>query len=703
MTYSGSSPSRARLGVDIGGTFTDFILDLDGTLHSHKVLTTGDQPERAVLAGIQALLQRLGLRGGQIDMVVHGTTLATNAVIERKGARTAFLTTEGFRDVLEMGHESRCDHYDLMVDKPAPLIPRSLRLTVTERMSARGTVLRELDRTQLEEIAATLAHRQIESLAIGFLHSYANPAHEQAARDFLRQRLPGLRISISSEVSPEIREYERFSTTAVNAFVQPLMASYLDRLVQGLRAAGIGAPLLLMLSNGGVCDVPTAQAFPVRLLESGPAGGAIFAARVAQELQIDKVLSLDIGGTTAKLCFIDDGRPLSSRALEVARLYRFKPGSGIPLRIPVIELSEIGAGGGSIASVDKLRRVRVGPESAGSFPGPACYGRGGSDPTITDAHLLAGRLDPEYFAAGSIRLDRTRSAAVVAAKVAGPLQLEESDAAYAICEMADEAMASAARAHAIECGKAISGRTLIAFGGSAPLHAARMADKLGIDRVVIPAFAGVGSALGFLDAPVAYEITRSLHQILAAMNTPAVNGLFAEMRAQAIAVLGAHAASAIREERHAFMRYRGQGHELRVTLPEGAGTDAHALRAAFDAAYAQIYGRLIADADVEVASWSLRMEVTGHAAERRMNNTAAGSGTQAPRGERALFDQTSAAWTTARQYFKRTLAPGALIEAPALVVDEETTIVVTRPFVAYLSEHGHLIMERRSQTTEKQA
>lgn len=383
----------ARLGIDIGGTFTDFALEVVRDGHTRhffaKVLTTPAAPELAVLEGVARVLAQAGLAPGDLQSVVHGTTLATNAVIERRGARIAFITTEGFRDTLEMGTESRYDHYDLNVEKPAPMVARDLRFVVPERMSATGAVLRELDEAAVLALLPQLDAANVEAVAIGFLHSYANPAHEQRVAVLLRAHRPDLLLSLSSEVAPEIREYERFATVCVNAYVQPVIAGYLARLERALAERGVTAPLLLMLSNGGLCEVEIARRFPVRLLESGPAGGAILAADVARSLGIDKALLVDIGGTTAKLCFIDDGMPQTSRTMEVARIARFKAGSGIPLRFPVVELAEIGAGGGSIAHLDSLGRLCVGPESAGSVPGPACYGRGGTAPTVTDAHLLS--------------------------------------------------------------------------------------------------------------------------------------------------------------------------------------------------------------------------------------------------------------------------------------------------------------------------
>ncbi|HTT81330.1 MAG TPA: hydantoinase/oxoprolinase family protein, partial [Stellaceae bacterium] len=499
-----ASVTGGRLGVDIGGTFTDVALEAGGRLFSAKVLTTPEAPERAVIDAIRAVLADAGLAPGDLSIVIHGTTLATNALIERKGARTALVTTEGFRDTIEIRHENRFEQYDVNIDLPPPLVPRRWRFVVPERSDAKGRVVTPLDERAVAALGEPLAAAGIESVAIGFLHSFVNPAHEERTRAILQARLPGVTFTLSSEVSPEMREYERFSTACANAYVQPMMGRYLANLEALLRAEGLVCPLFLMLSGGGLTTVETAIRFPVRLVESGPAGGAIFASRLARECGLDKVLSYDMGGTTAKICLIDEFQPQSGRAFEVARVYRFKKGSGLPLRIPVIEMVEIGAGGGSVARVDRLRRITVGPDSAGADPGPACYGRGGALPTVTDADLLLRRIDPAGFSGGRMALDFGAAEGAVQREIAAPLDLTLPLAAFGVSEIVDENMANAARVHAIESGKDARGRTLVAFGGAAPLHAARIADKLGLDRVLVPKNAGVGSAVGFLRAPIAY-------------------------------------------------------------------------------------------------------------------------------------------------------------------------------------------------------
>ena len=695
MTESGRS--AARLGVDIGGTFTDVALETGGKRFSAKILTTPEAPERAVIDAIRAVLGEAHLGPGEVSLVIHGTTLATNAIIERKGARTALVTTEGFRDTVEIRHENRFEQYDVNIDLPPPLVPRRLRFVVPERIDARGRTVIPLDEDAVAALAGRLAAQGVESVAIGFLHSFTNPAHEQRTREILAARLPGATFTLSSEVSPEMREYERFSTACANAYVQPMMGRYLGNLETLLRAEGLACPLFLMLSGGGLTTVETAIRFPVRLVESGPAGGAIFASHIARQCGLDKVLSYDMGGTTAKICLIDDFQPQSSRAFEVARIYRFKKGSGLPLRIPVIEMVEIGAGGGSIARVDRLRRITVGPDSAGADPGPACYGRGGALPTVTDADLLLGRIDPAGFSGGRMRLDFAAAEAAVQHAVAGPLDLALPLAAFGISEIVDENMANAARVHAIESGKDARGRALVAFGGAAPLHAARMADKLGLDRVLVPSQAGVGSAVGFLQAPIAYEIVRSQLQRLDSFDAAAANALYAAMREEATAIVRQGAPDApLAETRSAFMRYRGQGHEIAVPLPAGpyCAEDGGGFLAAFEQAYRRLYSRVIPGVEVEVLSWVLLLsapappedEITGaEPAETR----------PAPAHRRAVFDPDAADFVEVAIYERAALAPGAVIPGPAVIVEDETSTVVSRAFDARINRFGYIELTRR--------
>jgi N-methylhydantoinase A len=687
----------ARIGADIGGTFTDIVLETPTRRHSTKILTTYDAPERALLEGVARLLAEAGLTPADVGLIVHGTTLATNALIERKGARTALLTTAGFRDVLEMGTESRFDQYDITMDLPPPLIPRQWRRGVPERSAADGTVLLELDERAVAEAAEFFRAEGVESIAVAFLHSYVNPAHEQRAAAILRDLLPGVAVSLSSEVSPEMREYERFSTTAANAYVQPLVASYLGRLESRLRELGFACPFFLMLSSGGLSTVETARQFPVRLVESGPAGGAIFAASIAAERGIDQMLALDVGGTTAKICFIDGYRPQTSQVFEVARVHRFRKGSGLPLRIPVIEMVEIGAGGGSIAQLDSAGRLSVGPHSAGSEPGPACYGRGGKAPTVTDADLVLGRIDAGAFAGGKLRLDLDASAAALQS-------LDGWDApahvmALGVSEIVDETMSSAARVHAVEQGTTTAERTLVAFGGAAPLHAARIAEKLGIGEVVIPLSAGVGSAVGFLRAPIAYEIARSLHQPLQGFDSAAVNRMLAEMAGQAHAVVAHGDATTPREERRvAFARYCGQGYEIPIEIPLRAldAEDTAMLTAAFGAAYQQQYGGIATDLPIEILTWRVSV-ATRAAPPARLPMPATLRTVPAP-ATRKVYDPARGVALDYAIFHRNDLQPGDCFSGPALVIEDETTTVVSPAFDVSVDGYRYLVLTRRPAT-----
>ena len=686
-----------RLGVDIGGTFTDVALEVGGRRYSAKILTTPEAPERAVLEAIHTVLREAALAPVDLSIIIHGTTLATNAIIERTGAKTALLTTEGFRDTIEIRHENRFEQYDVNIDLPPPLVPRRLRFPVRERIDARGRVLVPLDEAALAPIVASLAVERIEAVAIGFLHSFTNPAHERRVSEILAERLPDVAITLSSDVSPEMREYERFSTACANAYVQPLIGRYLADLEAMLRSEGFVCPLFLMLSGGGLTAVETAIRFPVRLVESGPAGGAIFAREIARQCKLDKVLSYDMGGTTAKICLIDDLKPQTSRAFEVARIYRFKKGSGLPLRIPVIDMVEIGAGGGSIARVDRLKRITVGPDSAGADPGPACYGRGGAAPTVTDADLLLGRIDPAGFSGGRMALDRAAAEATLQREVAEPLDLAVELAALGVSEIVDENMANAARVHAIESGKDARGRTLVAFGGAAPLHAARMAEKLGLDRVLVPSYAGVGSAVGFLRAPIAYEIVRSALQRLDQFDARAVNALYAAMRAEAEPIVRRGAGDQpLTETRSAFMRYRGQGHEIAVQLPVRAyrNGDAALLHAAFEEAYRRLYSRVIPGVEVEALSWVMLLSAPRPPEVEAVVATPERYAPQ-PARTRPVFDAESGEFIEVAIHERRKLRPGAFIPGPAIIVEDETSTVVSRLFDARIDAFGYIELTRR--------
>ena len=695
---------KARLAADIGGTFTDVVLERGGqrglergTRYSAKVLTTPRAPEEGMLEGVARVLRDAALKPADVGVLIHGTTLATNALIERKGAKTALLTTAGFRDVLEMGYEKRYEHYDLELELPAPLVPRELRFVVQERMTARGEVRSPLDEHSIAKTIQELKAKNVQSVAVAFLHSYANDAHERRAGELIEKALPGVPVTLSSEVCPEIREYERFSTACANAYVQPLMASYLERLAGELKRRGFRCPLYLMTSGGGLTTLDAARRFPVRLVESGPAGGAILSAGLARENRLEEVLSFDMGGTTAKICFIGQGRPEQSRKFEVARVWRNLKGSGLPVRIPVTEMVEIGAGGGSIAHLDAMKRIQVGPASAGADPGPACYRRGGAEPTVTDANVVLGRIDPAAFAGGTLELDRAKAEHAVLKRVGAPLGLDGRWAAAGIGEIVEENMASAARVHAIERGKVPERCAMIAFGGAAPLHAARLAERLGMRRVLVPVDASVGSAIGFLRAPVAFEVVRSLQFHEEVFSVPEVNKLLEQMQKEATAIVEPGALGAkLRIHRSVEMRYLGQGHEISIALPPRAlrGSDLKALRAEYEARYEAQFGLHISDVPVEFLTWSVNVSTTGGATKRFSGQ---GKATKVkPDGKQTVFDPDSGKARPTPAYRRGGLSPGARLAGPALVVEPQTTTLVPRGWRCRVTPAGHLFLEKGS-------
>ena len=688
--------TRARLAADVGGTFTDIAVEFDGRLATIKVLTTPRAPEEGVLAGIARALAETGLAPDAFELVIHGTTLATNALIERKGAKTALLVTEGFRDVIEMAFENRFEQYDILMDRPAPLVPRHLRLAVTERIDARGNVLIPLETGSLAPVIETLKAERVESVAVGFIHAYADGSHERRVRDVLAKAIPEVPVTLSSEVSPEIREFERWSTAAANAYVQPLMAGYIGRLEAALERLGFACPLYLMTSGGGLARPETGRRFPIRLVESGPAGGAILAAHLAKQCGLDRVLSFDMGGTTAKICLIDDGEPQASRSFEVARQYRFLKGSGLPLRIPVIEMVEIGAGGGSIASVDAMGRLNVGPRSAGSEPGPACYGRGGTAATVTDGDVTLGWVDAEGFAGGTIPLDAAQARTAIEATTGEALGLSALEGAFGISEVVVENMANAARVHAVERGKTLDERTMIAFGGAAPVHAVRLAQKLGIGRIMVPGAAGVGSAIGFLRAAIAYEVVRSRYAGLDDGFDPALpNALFAEMYEEARAIVAAAAPGAdLVATRTADMRYRGQGHELSIDLPDGPfdAASRQTMIERFETAYATTYSRTIPGLAVEVMNWTLRLAAAGPPPELCPPQPA--ERVAEPAGMREMFDIASEAMAAVPVFRREALAAGSVVDGPAAIAEDETTTVVLQSHTARIDALGNVVITR---------
>ena len=666
-----------RIGVDIGGTFTDVVLECGAEQYSTKVLTTYAAPEDAIITGMHQVCEKAGVKPSQIEQIIHGTTLATNALIERSGAKTALITTEGFRDVIEMRTESRFEQYDLNLSLPDPLLPRQMRFTVPGRMSAKGEILVDLDRKDVEAVVERIAKAGFESVAVGLIHSYLNAAHEELVREVIAEKLPHVSVSISSEVSPQMREYERFNTVVANAYIKPLMASYLGRLEDRLRGEGVDCRIFLMHSGGGIISIQNAAEFPVRLVESGPAGGAVFAAHIAARYGLDKVLSFDMGGTTAKICLINHQTPKTSRVFEVARSYRFKKGSGMPISIPVIDMVEIGAGGGSLAHVDSMQQIRVGPESAGSEPGPACYGQGGTRPGVTDADLILGKLDPENFAGGSIKLHQDNSKIALAKHVGDTLEMDAVEAAFGVAEVVDENMANAARVHAVENGEDLSEYTMIAFGGAAPLHAARLCEKLGVERLLVPPGAGVGSAIGFLRAPFSFEANRSVYMKLSDFDAEKIKVLLTDLRDEATGfVRTCDEASQILSEFKVYMRYTGQGWEIPIPLQEdqAMNPDAATFESRFKEEYTKLFGRPVAGMDIEITVWSVN--ATTPQKQVPLIPQTDGNATAVSNGTRHVFDAAVGTHLKANVIDRGAMTAGQRANGPAVLVEAETTIIV---------------------------
>lgn len=683
-----------RIGMDIGGTFTDYVLDSsDDQLRLHKRLTTPQNPAEGALLGLHELLQQNNLALSDIDLIVHGTTLVTNAIIERRGASTALLTTCGFKDILEMGFEQRYDIYDLFLRFPEPLVPRQLRLEVDERMSHDGVPLQEPDLNTVERQVRKLIETGVEALAISFLHAYRNPENEKRVSEHIRATFPDLAVSVSHEVVPEIREFERTNTTVCNAYVQPLMGRYLDRLTLELDREGFGGCFLLMQSSGGSATIETARQFPIRFLESGPAGGTLVTSFIGKALKRPDLLAFDMGGTTAKACLIREGRPEIAQVMEAARVHRFKPGSGLPIKTPVVDMIEIGAGGGSIAHADSLGLLKVGPRSAGADPGPACYGHGGQSPTVTDACLLLGYFDPHYFLGGTMALE-VSAAKSAYQKLAQQLGLELQDAAWGVYRVVCENMARATRVHIIEKGQDPRRFALMAFGGAGPAHAARVARIIGASEVIVPRVSGVASALGFLVAPISFEFSRSYPSEVKRLDWEVVQEIYSDLEQQAVGTLMQAGISreSIRLERQVDMRFKGQFHELTVPVPSAKLTDivASDIVTSFTEKYTQLYHAALPGYEPMVLNWRLRA-VSPDVGINLKDTRSASSGTEgALKGERSAYFPEVGGYVNAPVYDRYSLASGVVIPGPALVEERESTTVIGVGDTLRVDELGNL-------------
>mgnify|MGYP000091094786 CR=1 FL=1 len=688
-----TSDTGFRLAIDIGGTFTDTVLmDHDSTvLATTKTPTTPDAPAIAAIQGAKTVLDTAGVGWHQISTFIHGTTLATNALIERRGANVATITTEGFRDILEIAYERRYSQYAINIEKPDLIVPRKHAFTIGGRMDVHGQERAPLAEGDVASLANSLRDAGIDAVAICLMHAYANPAHELRLRRVLADHLPDLVISLSHEVSPEAREFDRLCTTIANAYIQPLMSDYLADVQWRFAYEGLMCPVLMMTAGGGMITLETAIRLPIRLVESGPAGGAILAARLAQETGETQVLSFDMGGTTAKLSLIDGFRPQMSRRFEISRAARFIKGSGMPVRIPVIEMIEIGAGGGSIAGVDTLGRISVGPRSAGSVPGPVGFGKGGVEATVTDADIALGYIDPDRFAEGRLHIDRPASQRALANGIGAQLGVDCDAAATAVTEIVDEAMASAARMHAVESGKNVADRLMIAFGGNGPLHATRLARRAGIRRILIPRDPGVGSAVGFLFAPVSFEIIRSFYATLQTLDLDALNALLNTMHAEASAVVRAGAPyGALNERRVAFMRYKGQGHEIEIDIgiQDLQPADIDRVKAKFEDEYVRQFGRRVPGMTIEILNWGLSF--ASHAPA--LTYTVASPVPRQPQAtaHRRIWCNITDAWVGAALFLRADLMAGDGFNGPALIVEPQTTTFVSADFRADMDGRGNI-------------
>jgi N-methylhydantoinase A len=686
-----------RIGIDVGGTFTDFVLVDSGRQHiaKEKYLTTPQDPAVGVLQGLDLLLQRAAVSLAEVGYIVHGTTLAANAIIERKGARVGLLATAGFRDALDIRREVRYDMYDLGLEFPTPLVPRYLRRGVRERIDAAGQVLQPLDVEPARQEVEALLAEGVTALAVCLLHSYANPTHEQRLKTFLSERFPPLYISLSAELAPSMGEYERTSTTVANAYVQPLVQQYLQHLDSGLRQRGFQGDFYLMSSTGGTITADTAAQYPVLLVESGPVAGALMSQYLGRQTSVPNLLAFDMGGTTAKGCVIKGGALKKEYSLEVARAYQDKKGSGLPLLIPAVQLIEIGAGGGSIASVDELRRLRVGPESAGADPGPACYGRGGVQPTVTDANVVLGYVNPHFFLGGDMTLDMPAARQAIQHGVAEPLGMDVVPAALGIHEVANEHMARAFRLHAAEVGVDMRGHDLVAFGGAGPVHALGVARRLGVRHIIVPWGAGVFSAFGLLVSPLGFDVTHTARQALAELAGAALEERFYSLEARVLEMLhrARLALHQVTFSRAADLRYEGQGYTVEVSADDLDSTDpVGALERRFIEAYTRLYGVAATNAPVEIVHWKVAGTGPVEPLDLRLTRPEPGIGGEASKGYRDMYIPEAGEFQSCAIYDRYRLRPGDTLAGAAVVEERESSLVLLPGSSGYVDAHLNIII-----------
>jgi N-methylhydantoinase A len=694
--------SGLRLGCDIGGTFTDFVLvdTRTGEFFTNKCLTTPDDPSDAVEQGIKELL---AIKPGFLDQVgdvIHGTTLVINAIIERKGAKTGLITTKGFRDVLELGREIRYDAYDIFSQYPEPIVPRALRKEIDERITADGRVLKGVDEQEATALVADFRKQRIDSLAVCCINSYENPVNEQALQRIIQEAAPDLSTSYSFEVLPQIREYERTCTTAVNAYVKPITFKYLERLTRRLADLGFGGRLYIMLSSGGITSVETARKFPVRIIESGPTAAVIASQHYGKMFDIKDMFCFDMGGTTAKSCLIQKGHAGLVSTFEVGRVQRFKKGSGLPIQVPVVDLMEIGAGGGSIARISSLGLLAVGPDSAGADPGPACYDRGGKNPTVTDADLVLGYLDPDFFLGGTMALDIEKSRTAIQEKIATPLGTSVTDAAFGIHDLINETMAAAAKTHIAEKGGNPSTVVMSAFGGAGPVHAYGLAKKIGAKTVLVPPLAGVGSALGFFTAPVAFDLSRSHRLVLDDADFGDIENLFAQLEKEGAAILAdAAKGDRVMFQRTLLMRFVGQGAETDLVIDPKPFTrwTRQEIRDKFDAEYKRLYGRTYPETPVEFVTFKVRATLPTPPFVMPALTSDTDQLSDSIKGTRKAFSLLQKAYIDFTVYDRSRLFAGVDFTGPAIIEERESTIVMGEDASASVDDKGFVWIRIREE------
>ena len=699
------SDATYRLGCDIGGTFTDFVLvnNETGKFYTNKCLTTPSDPSDAIEQGVKELNDQLPGFMDTVEEIIHGTTLVINAIIERKGAKTGLITTKGFRDVLELGREKRYDAYNIFSEYPEPIVPRSDRAEIDERMRFDGKILKDVDEKEILTVLEQFKKEGIESIAVCFINSYENPVNEKKIKEILEREAPEIFLSVSYEVLPEIKEYERTCTTAVNAYVKPITYWYLNKLVDRLGTIGFDGKLFIMLSSGGITSIDTAKQFPVRIIESGPTAAVIASQHYGKMFNIKDMFCFDMGGTTAKSCLIQDGHAGLVSTFEVGRVQRFKKGSGLPIQVPVVDLMEIGAGGGSIAKINKLGLLQVGPESAGADPGPASYCQGGEYPTVTDADLVLGYLDPDFFLGGTMKLDIELSKKAIEEKIAKPLGTNMVEAAFGIHDLINETMASAAKTHIAEKGGNPSLITVSAFGGAGPVHTYGLAKKIGASRVLVPPLAGVGSALGFFTAPVAFDMSRSHRVVVETANFMEIETLFNDLERESAKVLeSSQKGGEILYTRTLLMRFVGQGAEIDLVIEnkDFNGFSKDDIKVMFHEEYKRLYGRTSVDSPIEFVTFKVRASLPKKPFSISKLTTENTDIKNCIKGQRQAFSVIKRAYIPFTVYDRSKLFADARFEGPAIIEERESTIVIGEDGVARVDEFGFIWIDIKTSGRE---